>query len=59
MKTLRDLNPNGYTSKNKAIYKGKEYEIIAVDFGEELIAIDQFGDGEPSWKRSESIDKII
>lgn len=57
--TLRQLNPNGYTPLNKAIYFGKEYEIIAIDFHEDLIAINEFGDGEMSWKRAENIDKII
>jgi hypothetical protein len=57
--TLKELNPNGYTPKNKAIYKGKEYEIISLDFYEDLVAIDETGDGYPWWKRSENIEKII
>lgn len=57
--TARQANPEGYSGLTRAIYKGKVYDVIAVDFDEDLVAIEQTGGGEPWWKRIESYDKIF
>lgn len=58
-KTTTELSPQGWTGGMTAIYQGKEYDVITVDFDEDLIGIDFFGDGEPSFKRCESIEKVM
>lgn len=58
-KTTTEVNPKGYGGKTFAIYKGKEYQVVSVNFDEDLIAIDELGDGGIDWKRCESFDKVF
>lgn len=56
---ISDLAPNGVGGGDKVIYDGKEYAVVTVDLYEHLIGIDECGDGNISYKRTESIDKYI
>lgn len=42
------------------IYKGKQYDIVSVDFEERTIGISEFGDNEDDirWKRCENIELV-
>lgn len=59
--TIEEFDKTGFTGQMKCEYKGKEYDIISVDFEERIIAIDETGtyeyDGENGldWKRCENI----
>lgn len=58
--TIQEFNNTGFTGGMTAIFKGKEYPIVTVDFEESLIGIDENISGaEPdtvSWKRCENIE---
>jgi len=62
--TQEEFDNTGFTGGMKCEFKGKEYEIISVDFEERIIAIDETGtyefDGKNglSWKRCENVTLI-
>jgi len=59
--TIEEFDKTGFTGQMKCEYKGKEYDIISVDFEERIIAInetqsfDDDGRDELDWKRCENI----
>jgi len=55
--TAEEFNNTGWTGGMIAIYKEKEYNIVAVDFEEMIVAIDELDDvDDPQWKRCENLD---
>jgi len=62
--TIEEFDNTGFTGQMKCEYKGKEYEIISVDFEERIIAINEFdsfddnGADDLDWKRCENITLI-
>lgn len=64
-KKIKDIAPNGVSGDMKAFlnkdFDGKRnFWVIAVDFEEDLVALDVFDDpDEPKWFRAESIEKLI
>jgi len=54
--TIEQFNNHEFSRTDIAIYKGKEYSIISVDFEDKLIGINEFKDGLASWKRCENVD---
>lgn len=57
--TSNEANPEGYSGFTKVVFKGEVYDLLQIDFEEDLVAIDICGDiDNPSWKRIESCDKI-
>jgi len=62
--TIEQFDNTGFTGQMKCNYKGKEYEIISVDFEERIIAInetqsfDDDGFDELYWKRCENIELV-
>ena len=55
---ISEFEKTAFTAGMYCEFKGNEFEIISVDFEENLIAIDQFGDEELMWKRCENITLI-
>jgi len=62
--TIEEFDKTRFTGGMKCEYKGKEYEIISVDFEEKTIAINEFdsfddnGADDLDWKRCENITLI-
>jgi hypothetical protein len=57
--TIKEFNTIKFASGMHIIYKGERYEIIAVDFEESLIAIDEKNDPENlSWKWCEHCELL-
>lgn len=62
--TIEQFENTGFSANSKIIYNGKTYDVIMVDFEENLIAIDEFPEDEfpedeyenkqLSWKRCEN-----
>lgn len=59
--TIDEFDKTGFTGQMKCEYKGKEYDIISVDFEEKLIGIFEIGIDQEvlDWKRCENITLII
>ncbi len=57
--TTEEFNKRQFSSKVVVEYKGDRFYVKAVDFEEDLIAIDEFntGDGR-DWKRCENVKYI-
>ena len=59
--TTEQFDKTGFTGGMKCEYKGKEYDIISVDFEERIIAINELdsfddnGSDDLDWKRCENI----
>jgi len=59
--TFEEFDKTGFTGRMKCEYKGKEYDIISVDFEERIIGINEFdsfddnGSDDLDWKRCENI----
>lgn len=62
--TIEEFDKTGFTGGMKCVHKGKEYEIISVDFEERIIAINEFdifgdnGADDLDWKRCENIELL-
>lgn len=61
--TITEFEQTGFSANTKITYKDKIYEVIMVDFEENLIAIDEFPDDDDeykqfSWKRCENCEII-
>lgn len=62
--TIEEFDKTGFTIGMKCEYKGKQYDIISVDFEERIIAINQFDSFDDNvandldWKRCENIKLI-
>ncbi len=61
--TRQEFKKRLFSAKDRAIYKGKIYNVASVDFEEDLIGLHlNISGGEPgdvSWVRCESIKKYI
>ena len=58
--TIEEFDKTGFTWRMKCEYKGKEYEIISVDFEERIIGIFEIDDPRDpeaniDWKRCENV----
>lgn len=49
--TIEQFNNRSFKSTDKVIYKGKQFDIVSVDFDEKLIAICEVNDEDFNWKR--------
>ncbi len=64
-KKIKDIAPNGVSGDMRAFF-GKDFDgkrdfcVIAIDFEEDLVALDVFDDpNDPKWFRAESIERLI
>lgn len=60
--TIEEFDATKYSGKIKVKYKGKVFDVYAVDFEQKLIAINEFNysdtevDFELQWKRCENVE---
>jgi hypothetical protein len=57
--TRQEFDNTSWHGGVKCALDGNEYDIVSLDFGEALIALDVFGDFEdPKWVRCESVELV-
>lgn len=57
--TREEFNNTQWGVKTKCIVNGIECDIVSIDFGEALIALDVFDDVDnPTWFRCESVELV-
>ena len=54
--TPEDFLNTSFSNKDEVEYKGRRYNIAALDFEEHLIGICEFEDSDISWKRCENVN---